>query len=111
MSGAEHPERGRPRSTSASALDVIVQVARLLDGTRKIVSLQEITGMEENTITMQEIFRFEHVGVDEHGGVEGSFHMKGVRPRFFEKFKVHGVAIPYDMFELAKAGLGRHRRG
>jgi pilus assembly protein CpaF len=110
MSGLNIPNEALRKYVS-SALDVVVQVARMVDGTRKLVSLQEITGMEENTITMQEIFCFEHVGVDEHGGVEGSFHMKGVRPRFFEKFKVHGVAIPYDMFELAKAGLGRHRRG
>ena len=110
MSGLNIPNEALRKYVS-SALDVVVQVARMVDGTRKLVSLQEITGMEENTITMQEIFCFEHAGFDAHGGVEGSFRMKGVMPRFFEKFKAHGVAVPYDMFELAKAGLGRHRRG
>ena len=58
--------------------------------------------MEGNTITMQEIFCFEQTGVDSNGRVEGSFHMQGVMPRFFEKFKAHGVTIPYDMFELGE---------
>ena len=99
------------RKYVSSALDVVIQVARLMDGSRKLVSFQEIVGMEGNTITMQEIFSFEQTGVDSDGRVEGTFTMHGVMPRFLEKFKVHGVTVPHDMFEPARAGLTVHGRG
>ena len=82
----------------SSAIDVVIQVERLVDGSRKVVSLQEITGMEGNVITMQEIMAFEQAGVDEDGRVAGSFETKGIRPRFFAQFKKMGVPIPEDMF-------------
>ncbi len=110
MSGLSIPNEA-VRKYVSSALDVVIQVARMVDGSRKLVSLQEITGMEENTITMQEIFSFEQTGVDENGRIEGSFGMQDVMPKFFEKFKVHGVAIPCDMSEVTRASLARRRRG
>ena len=81
-----------------SALDVIIQVSRLVDGSRKLVSLQEITGMEGNIITLQELFRFDQTGVDKTGTVMGTFQSVGVMPAFLEKFKTLGVTVPYEMF-------------
>jgi pilus assembly protein CpaF len=82
------------RKYISSALNVVVQCSRLVDGTRKIVSVQEITGMEGNIITMQEIFKFKQTGVDEKGGVVGHFEACGVYPQFLEKFKMYGIPIP-----------------
>jgi len=82
----------------ASAIDVIVQVSRLTDGKRKIVSLQEITGMEGSIITMQEIFAFKQTGIDEQGNVKGFFKFQGVRPKFLEKFKVIGIRVQKEIF-------------
>jgi len=83
----------------SSAIDVVIQAERLVDGTRKIVSLQEITGMEGNVITMQEIYSFEQRGLDENGVVSGSFRTHGVRPKFFERFLKAGVPIPENLFD------------
>jgi pilus assembly protein CpaF len=83
----------------SSALDVIIHISRLVDGSRKIVSLQEITGMEGNVITMQEIFTFEQTGLDNKGAVKGRFKATGIRPRFIERFKSLNIAVPYDLFE------------
>ncbi|OGR18385.1 MAG: pilus assembly protein CpaF [Desulfobacterales bacterium GWB2_56_26] len=83
----------------SSAIDVVIQAERLVDGSRKIVSLQEITGMEGNVITMQEIYSFEQSGIDKDGIILGSFHTHGVRPKFFEKFAKMGVPIPEKLFE------------
>jgi pilus assembly protein CpaF len=83
----------------SSALDVIIHISRLVDGSRKIVSLQEITGMEGNIITMQEIFTFEQTGLDNKGAVKGRFKATGIRPRFIERFKSLNIAVPYDLFE------------
>ncbi len=83
----------------SSALDVIIHLTRLVDGTRKIASVQEITGMEGSTITMQEIFSFEQTGIDNKGRVKGRFRATGIRPRFIEKFKAHNIPVPYDLFE------------
>lgn len=82
----------------ASAIDVIVQVSRLTDGKRKIVSLQEITGMEGSIITMQEIFAFKQTGIDEQGNVKGFFKFQGVRPKFLEKFNVIGIRVQKEIF-------------
>ncbi len=106
MSGLNIPNEA-VRKYISSALDVVIQVARLMDGTRKVVSFQEIVGMEENTITMQEIFSFEQTGVDSKGKIEGSFRMQGVMPQFFEKFKVHGITVPYEMFRTTKEDIIR----
>ena len=74
----------------SSAIDVVIQAERLVDGSRKIVSLQEITGMEGNVITMQEIYSFDQRGIDKNGVISGSFRAHGVRPKFFERFLQDG---------------------
>lgn len=90
------------RKYISSALNVIIQLSRLADGSRKIVSFQEITGMEGETITLQEIFFFEQTGVDSAGRVKGRFRAHGIRPRFVERFKALGISIPYDLFDAGK---------
>jgi len=77
----------------------VVQVARLSDGTRRITSISEITGMEGETITMQDVFIFERRGVDENGRVIGRFRPTGVRPRFAERLKIYGLQLPRSFFE------------
>jgi pilus assembly protein CpaF len=83
----------------ASAINVIIQISRLADGKRKIVSIQEITGMEGQIITMQEIFAFNQTGIDGQGNVKGSFKFQGVRPKFLEKFKVSGIQLQKELFD------------
>ncbi len=98
MAGLNIPTEAIRRYIS-SALDVIIHIARLIDGSRKVVSLSEITGMEGNVITMQEIFSFEQTGVNADGHVTGRFKMTGVMPRFMERFKANGVPVPDDIFD------------
>jgi pilus assembly protein CpaF len=86
----------------ASAIDLIIQISRFPDGTRKIISIQEITGMEGNIITMQEIFSFRQTGMDEEGKIKGHFRFHGVRPRFIDKFTVAGISVPRDIFDPEK---------
>lgn len=86
----------------ASAIDLIIQISRFPDGTRKIISIQEITGMEGNIITMQEIFSFRQTGMDEEGKIKGHFRFHGVRPRFIDKFAVAGISVPRDIFDPEK---------
>jgi len=86
------------RKFISSAINIVIQAARLVDGRRKVISLQEITGMEGNTITMQEIFSFERKRVDEQGNVRGTFKFNGIRPRFIERFKVAGIDFNQDLF-------------
>lgn len=86
----------------SSAIDVIVQMTRLSDGSRKVTSLQEITGMEGEVITLQEIFLFEQTGIDEKRKVKGRFLATGVRPKFVEKFKSHGIDISTEIFDPMK---------
>jgi len=74
-----------------------------VDGSRKLVSLQEITGMEGNVITMQEIFSFKQTGVDSKGQVKGRFEVSPILPRFLERFKAMGITLPQDMFFSNKA--------
>ena len=104
MSGLNIPNEAVRRYIS-SALDVIIQVARLMDGTRKVVSFQEVIGMEENTITMQEVCCFEQAGVDAKGKILGSFRSRGLLPKFFEKFKVQGIPVPGEMFRTTKEDI------
>jgi pilus assembly protein CpaF len=92
------PERAI-RQQVASAVDLIVQVGRLSDGSRKVQAIAEITGMEGEVISMQEIFRFERVGVRENGKVTGRFRPTGIRPRCSERLAASGMQLPMDMFE------------
>jgi pilus assembly protein CpaF len=86
----------------SSALDVIIQLTRLVDGSRKVVSFQEITGMEGEVVTLQEIFSFEQSGVDRDGRVKGRFVSRGIRPKFIDKFKAFGIPIPNELFDPSK---------
>jgi pilus assembly protein CpaF len=101
MSGLSIPNDA-VRRYIASALDVIIQVQRLMDGSRKVVSLQEVTGMEGNIITLQEIFSFEQTGVDNNGQVKGRFRVEGVMPKFMDRFKASGIPVPKDLFDPSK---------
>jgi pilus assembly protein CpaF len=98
MTGMNLSERAM-RQQIASALDVVLQVARLSDGTRRVTSISEITGMEGDTITMQEVFHFERTGISPQGEVIGRFRPTGIRPRFAEKLKAAGMQLPRMFFE------------
>jgi pilus assembly protein CpaF len=98
MTGMRLSDRAM-RQQVASALDLVIQAARLSDGTRRITSISEITGMEGETITMQEIFHFERRGVGSDGKVIGRFRPTGVRPRFAERLKQYGMQMPRIFFE------------
>ncbi|MFW6165040.1 MAG: CpaF family protein [Ralstonia sp.] len=90
------------RQQIASAITVVIQVARMTDGRRKVVSIQEITGMEGDIINMQEIFTFQRTGVGQDGTVKGNFHATGVYPRFAERLRVYGVGLPDETFDPAR---------
>jgi len=85
----------------SSAIDVVIHLARLTDGKRKLISLQEISGMEGNTITMQEIFSFKQSGVDSDGSISGRFAFSGIRPKFMTRFKIAGVKLSPGSFDPA----------
>ena len=87
------------RRQIASAINVVVQVSRMSDGRRKVVSLSEITGMEGDVISMQEIFAFRKRGVGEDGKVLGEFLPSGIRPKFAEQLLTSGIRLPMEMFD------------
>ena len=93
MTGMRLSDRAM-RQQIASAVNLVIQVARLTDGTRRIVSISEVTGMEGEMITMQEIFQFERTGVDAAGKVLGRFRTTGIRPRFAERLRQYGMQLP-----------------
>jgi len=98
MGATNLPERAM-RQQIASAIQLVVQQTRLSDGTRKVTSISEITGMEGEIITMQEIFLFEKGGVTQDGKVIGRFRGTGVRPKCCERLRASGIHLPADMFE------------
>lgn len=98
MTGMRLSDRAM-RQQIASALNLVVQAARLSDGSRRVTSISEVTGMEGETITMQEIFMFERTGVDQQGQVIGRFRPTGIRPRFAERLKACGLQLPRVFFE------------
>jgi pilus assembly protein CpaF len=98
MAGFEIPTEFL-RKYISSAINVVIQTARMADGTRKIVSLQEITGMEGSVTSLQEIFVFEQTGVDTDGRVKGRFRATGIRPRFVEKFHIMNIPFQAGMFD------------
>lgn len=98
LSGADIPSRFL-RHYISSAFDIIIHLARLTDGSRKLMSLQEITGIEGETITMQELFKFVQTGVQMNGAVQGHFKATGIRPQFMERFRSRGIALSPDLFE------------
>ncbi|HGL6714837.1 CpaF family protein [Burkholderia contaminans] len=87
------------RQQITSAISVVVQAARLTDGRRKIVSIQELTGMEGDIINMQEIFTFKRTGVDRDGTVRGHFCATGVRPKFVERLQAFGINLPDSLYD------------
>ena len=98
MGATNLPERAM-RQQISSAIQFVVQQTRLSDGSRKITSISEITGMEGDVITMQEIFVFEKMGITQDGKVIGRFRATGVRPKCCERLKMSGIHLPADMFE------------
>ncbi|MGO7581640.1 CpaF family protein [Rhizobium ruizarguesonis] len=90
------------RAQISSAITMIVQVQRLSDGSRKIVSISEITGMEGEVLQMQEIMKFKKIGTDEGGRIHGEFRATGIRPRFVEEFAELGIEIPLTIFDPGK---------
>ncbi|WP_442908097.1 CpaF family protein [Janthinobacterium sp. FW305-129] len=103
MAAANLPSKAI-RQQISSAISVVVQVSRLIDGKRKVTSIQEITGMEGDVITMQEIFSFRQTGVGESGAVVGYFSASGIRPHFLERLKSFGVGISSAVFEPTGSG-------
>ena len=101
MSGMNLPPKVA-RGQIAAAIGVVIQVSRLTDGCRKIVSIAETTGMEGDVITMQEIFTYRQTGVDAEGAVKGYFQATGVRPRFMERLKSRGLSLPESLFDPAR---------
>jgi pilus assembly protein CpaF len=98
MTNLNIPER-TVRQQMASAIALVVQVSRMSDGSRKVVSISEVTGMEENVISMHEIFSFVKKGIGPDGRVVGSFRPTGIRPKFLERLRVGGIFLPPSLFE------------
>ncbi len=98
MTGLDLPAR-MVRAQIASAINVVLQLARMEDGRRKLISIQEIQGMEGDIITMSEIFSFQRKGIDEYGNVLGTFRATGVVPKFQEKLQKRGIQLSFDLFD------------
>jgi pilus assembly protein CpaF len=98
MAGLNLPPKAA-RQQISSAITAILQIGRLADGKRKVMSIQEITGMEGEIITMQEIFAFRQTGVAPDGTVQGHFSATGVRPKFIDRLRAHGVIVPDNLFD------------
>jgi pilus assembly protein CpaF len=90
------------REQMASALDLIIHINRLLDGSRKVVQVTEIAGLEGNTVTLQDIFEYHQEGVDQDGKVSGTFRPTGIRPAFTDRLKSFGVDLSEDIFGVSR---------
>jgi pilus assembly protein CpaF len=101
MAGLNLPIKAA-RQQISSAITALVQIGRLADGKRKVMSIQEITGMEGEIITMQEIFAFRQTGVAPDGTVLGHFCATGVRPKFVDRLRAHGVMVPDALFDPSR---------
>jgi pilus assembly protein CpaF len=101
MANLNIPDRAIRQQVS-SAIEIIVQIARLSDGTRKVTAVSEVTGMERDMITMQDLFLFEKTGLDEEGRVRGRFRATGIRPRCSDRIAACGIQLPPQMFEHTK---------
>jgi pilus assembly protein CpaF len=106
MSGMDISARSA-RAQIASAINVVLQIGRLSDGKRKVLSLSELTGMEGETITMQEIFRYKMTGRDEAGNVTGHFEATGIRPRFVTELQAYGIEVDAALFRPQSTFAGR----
>ncbi len=99
------------RQQTASALDILVQLGRLVGGKRKVISVAEITGMESDAICMQDIFQFRQMGIDENGVARGQYEACGVRPQMLEKLKERGAALPETLFQRRVLSSSNGRNG
>ncbi|MEZ4503845.1 MAG: CpaF family protein [Dehalococcoidia bacterium] len=90
------------RDQMASAFNVIVQLSRLSDGSRKVVSITEVTGTESNTVTMQDLFQFKQTGIDAEGRVVGVQRATGIRPTFSDRLKAYGVDLGSELFDVGR---------
>ena len=98
MAGINLPDRA-VRQQITSAISIIVQVSRMSDGSRKVVAISEITGMDENVISMQDIFTFVRNGIGPNGKVVGTFQPSRIRPKFLDRLRVAGILLPAELFE------------
>jgi pilus assembly protein CpaF len=98
MANLNIPERA-VRQQIASAVHAVIQIARLSDGTRKVITISEITGMADDSIAMQDIFSFDRTGIDESGKVRGAFRATGIRPQFAERLATSGARLRSALFE------------
>jgi pilus assembly protein CpaF len=98
MANLNIPERA-VRQQIASAVHAVIQIARLSDGTRKVITISEIAGMDHDAIAIQDIFGFDRIGIDENGRVRGTFKATGVRPRFAERLATSGARLRPALFE------------
>jgi len=96
MTGIDLPQLSL-RGQIASAIHVIIQIQRMIDGRRRVTSIQEIVGMESNTVTLQEIYRFERTGMDAQGNIMGGHRSTEIRPRFLRMAEDYGLVIPQDL--------------
>ncbi len=101
MAGLNLPIKAA-RQQMVSAIWVVIQVSRLPDGKRKVTSIEEITGMEGDIITTQEIYTFEQTGIAADGKVQGCFHASGIRPKFVEHLKIAGIPLRDELFDPSK---------
>jgi pilus assembly protein CpaF len=98
MANLNIPERA-VRQMISSAIHAVVQIARLTDGSRKVISVSEVTGVEDESTTLQDVFVFERHGIDEGGRVRGVFRATGVRPKFADKLATAGCRLRQGLFE------------
>ncbi|KAB0668559.1 CpaF family protein [Oryzomonas sagensis] len=98
MAGMDLPDKAI-REQISSAINLLIQLVRFPDGSRKVIKIAEITGMEGNTVVMQDIFVFDQQGVDADGKVIGTFKATGIRPHFMQRFKLSGINLPNEIFE------------
>jgi pilus assembly protein CpaF len=98
MANFNLPERA-VRQQITAAIGIVVQISRMSDGSRRVVNISEITGMETDVITMQDIYSFVRRGVGPNGNVIGSFQPSGIRPKFLDKLRIAGIVLPQEMFE------------
>ena len=90
------------RSQIAAAIQLIVQLQRLADGSRRVTSIAEITGMEGDIVQMQELYKFVRTGLNDEGKIVGHFEATGMRPRFLQHLETQGVKLPSDYFNPSK---------
>ena len=110
MSGIELPSRAI-REQVAAAIDLIVQVERMIDGSRKVTKISELVGLEGEMVTLQDIFTFRQNGIDEKGVVKGKHQATGIMPNFLDKIQAHGETVPPSLFKTGGTNIDPFRKG